>query len=265
MGRRGFEDRMFIHPILVTAFLRSGYTADQRPRGWPRHRSQSANNVPLLLIYSNVIQVGGPNTMSKSINAARHAGYIHIIGFVSGVRMTVLLSFHNNRCLNWRYVCRATKVSPYPLPSGKASFSVGFWSAPSNSTVLLHFLFLLYWYAAGRFEDMNRLIAAREIHPVVDKIFTFQQASEAYSYLESQKHVGKVVIKIAWGVVMGYRGQRGILVWRETSAHVQSSDTVSIYEFSSPMVMVYQDSGGRRFAWFRSAMQKSLETPVNRL
>jgi NADPH:quinone reductase-like Zn-dependent oxidoreductase len=48
-----------------------------------------------------------------------------------------------------------------------------------------------------RFEDMNRLITAREIHPVVDKVFPFEQAIEAYSYLESQKHVGKVVIKVA--------------------------------------------------------------------
>ena len=85
---------------------------------------------------------------------------------------------------------------------------------------LAAFLFLLYWYVAGRFEDMNRLIATREIRPVVDKIFTFEQTIDAYSYLESQKHVGKVVIKIAWGVVMGYKGQRGILVWRETSTHV---------------------------------------------
>jgi len=44
---------------------------------------------------------------------------------------------------------------------------------------------------------MNRLIATREIRPVVDKIFTFDQTIDAYSYLESQKHVGKVVIKIA--------------------------------------------------------------------
>jgi NADPH:quinone reductase-like Zn-dependent oxidoreductase len=47
-----------------------------------------------------------------------------------------------------------------------------------------------------RFEDMNRLFIARQIHPVVDKVFSFEEAIEAYSYLESQKHVGKVVIKV---------------------------------------------------------------------
>ncbi|KAG8215157.1 hypothetical protein J3R82DRAFT_8656 [Butyriboletus roseoflavus] len=47
-----------------------------------------------------------------------------------------------------------------------------------------------------QFEDMNRLFIARQIHPVVDKVFSFEEAIEAYSYLESQKHVGKVVIKV---------------------------------------------------------------------
>lgn len=43
---------------------------------------------------------------------------------------------------------------------------------------------------------MNRLFIARKIHPVVDKVFSFEEAIEAYSYLESQKHVGKVVVKV---------------------------------------------------------------------
>ena len=33
--------------------------------------------------------------------------------------------------------------------------------------------------------------------PVVDKVFPFKQAIDAFAYLESQKHVGKIVIKIA--------------------------------------------------------------------
>ena len=43
---------------------------------------------------------------------------------------------------------------------------------------------------------MNRLFIARQIRPVVDKVFSFEEAIEGYSYLESQKHVGKVVIKV---------------------------------------------------------------------
>lgn len=44
---------------------------------------------------------------------------------------------------------------------------------------------------------MNRAITANGIKPVVDKVFPFEEAKEAYSYLQSQKHVGKVVIKVA--------------------------------------------------------------------
>jgi NADPH:quinone reductase-like Zn-dependent oxidoreductase len=42
-----------------------------------------------------------------------------------------------------------------------------------------------------------RDITANKIRPVVDRVFGFEEAKEAYRYLESQKHVGKVVIKVA--------------------------------------------------------------------
>jgi NADPH:quinone reductase-like Zn-dependent oxidoreductase len=35
-----------------------------------------------------------------------------------------------------------------------------------------------------------------KVHPVVDKVFPFEQAREAYRYLESGAHFGKVVISI---------------------------------------------------------------------
>ena len=47
-----------------------------------------------------------------------------------------------------------------------------------------------------RFEDMNRLITANQIKPVIDKVFSFDEVPAAYAYLASQKHVGKVIIKI---------------------------------------------------------------------
>jgi NADPH:quinone reductase-like Zn-dependent oxidoreductase len=47
------------------------------------------------------------------------------------------------------------------------------------------------------FEDMNRAIAVHQIRPVIDRTFPFEQAADAYRYLQSAGHVGKVVIKIA--------------------------------------------------------------------
>jgi NADPH:quinone reductase-like Zn-dependent oxidoreductase len=42
-----------------------------------------------------------------------------------------------------------------------------------------------------------RVIDANSIKPIIDKVFSFDQSKEAFEYLESQKHVGKVVIKVS--------------------------------------------------------------------
>jgi NADPH:quinone reductase-like Zn-dependent oxidoreductase len=34
------------------------------------------------------------------------------------------------------------------------------------------------------------------VKPIIDKVFSFEEAPEAYKYLASGKHVGKVVVKI---------------------------------------------------------------------
>ena len=44
---------------------------------------------------------------------------------------------------------------------------------------------------------MNRLISAVKLKPVIDKVFSFEDAQKAYAHLESQQHVGKVVIKVS--------------------------------------------------------------------
>lgn len=38
---------------------------------------------------------------------------------------------------------------------------------------------------------------ASKLHPWIDKVFSFDDAAEAFRHLESQKHIGKVVIKVA--------------------------------------------------------------------
>jgi NADPH:quinone reductase-like Zn-dependent oxidoreductase len=54
----------------------------------------------------------------------------------------------------------------------------------------------IYVGSRQMFEAMNAAIALHRIHPVVDKVFGFAQAREAYHYMKSQQHVGKVVIRI---------------------------------------------------------------------
>jgi NADPH:quinone reductase-like Zn-dependent oxidoreductase len=48
-----------------------------------------------------------------------------------------------------------------------------------------------------QFEEMNRAIEANDIKPIVDeKVFTFDEAKDAYQYMWDQKHFGKLCIKI---------------------------------------------------------------------
>ncbi len=54
----------------------------------------------------------------------------------------------------------------------------------------------IYVGSRQMFEAMNQAITLHTIRPVIDRVFPFAEAREAYRYLTSQAHVGKVVIRI---------------------------------------------------------------------
>ncbi len=54
----------------------------------------------------------------------------------------------------------------------------------------------IYVGSRQMFQAMNAAIALHQIRPVIDRVFPFEQAREAYHYMKSQQHVGKVVIRI---------------------------------------------------------------------
>ena len=54
----------------------------------------------------------------------------------------------------------------------------------------------IYVGSRQMFEAMNAAITLHQIRPVIDRVFDFDQAREAYHYMKSQQHVGKVVIRI---------------------------------------------------------------------
>ena len=39
-----------------------------------------------------------------------------------------------------------------------------------------------------------------QIHPVIDRVFGFDEAREALDYLYSGSHLGKVIIQVDWDV-----------------------------------------------------------------
>lgn len=55
----------------------------------------------------------------------------------------------------------------------------------------------IYVGSRQMFEAMNAAIALHQIRPVIDRVFDFGAARDAYHHLKGQTHVGKVVIRIA--------------------------------------------------------------------
>ncbi|KAK0460389.1 uncharacterized protein EV420DRAFT_208505 [Desarmillaria tabescens] len=111
----------------------------------------------------HVLEVGGPGTLLKSISAVRYAGYVHLIGFMS----------HNTggpAVANVIGMCITKGITLRGILGG----------------------------SVVQQEAIVRLLCARpeSTRPVVDKVFAFKEAVDAYAYLETQKHVGKVVIRV---------------------------------------------------------------------
>jgi NADPH:quinone reductase-like Zn-dependent oxidoreductase len=104
-----------------------------------------------------VLEVGGKGTVNRSVAAASMGGSVAIIGGVSGF---------------------GGDVNPVALLSG-AKRMVGIFVG--SRTML---------------EDVVRFVSAAGIEPVVDRVFPFHQAQEAYRYMESGSHFGKVVIAV---------------------------------------------------------------------
>jgi len=110
---------------------------------------------------NHVIEVGGYGTLDQSFKSVKSGGWIHIIGLVA--------------------------------------------QAPSNVDIVIQaitnsvYLRGLQVGSVEKFKDLNRLIVANPnvTRPVVDKVFPWSEAKNAFAYLESQAHVGKVVIKVA--------------------------------------------------------------------
>ncbi len=55
----------------------------------------------------------------------------------------------------------------------------------------------IYVGSRRMFEDLNRAVSARQLHPVVDRSYAFEDLRQAYHDLRAQQHFGKLVITIA--------------------------------------------------------------------
>jgi len=103
------------------------------------------------------VEVGGPGTFDQSVASLRYGGTMSLLGVLTGTK---------------------GEVNTYAI-FHKAIRVAG-----------------VYVGSVAMFEGLNRAMAASAIKPIVDRAFAFDQAKEAYAYLASAKHFGKVVIRV---------------------------------------------------------------------
>jgi len=103
-----------------------------------------------------VVEVGGPGTIAQSLRAVALGGEIASIGFLS---------------------TENPGIDFFQLKGSGASFRN---IAVGDRAGLL---------------ELTRAVAATGLKPIIDRIFAFDQAKEAFAHLESGAHLGKVVIR----------------------------------------------------------------------
>jgi NADPH:quinone reductase-like Zn-dependent oxidoreductase len=105
----------------------------------------------------HIVEVGGAGTLTRSMRAVRMGGTIALIGVLSGV---------------------TAEVNPMPI---------------LMKNIRVQGIFV---GSRTMFEAMNRAIEVAGMHPVIDRVFDFDQAPQALKHLESGAHFGKVVIRV---------------------------------------------------------------------
>ena len=105
----------------------------------------------------HVVEVGGAGTFIQSVRACRCGGKIGLIGILSG---------------------REAQTEIFPIVAKSAT------------------VFGIYVGSREMFEGLNLALEQSKIRPVIDKVFSFESAPEAYAYMAAGSHFGKVVIRV---------------------------------------------------------------------
>ena len=104
-----------------------------------------------------IIEVGGAGTLAQSLQAVRPGGEIALIGVLSGT---------------------ATELDIIPI----------LMRGVRVQGVLVG--------SREHFEDLCRALAAHETHPVVDRVFPFDEAPRAFEHMASGSHFGKICVRL---------------------------------------------------------------------
>jgi NADPH:quinone reductase-like Zn-dependent oxidoreductase len=93
---------------------------------------------------------------------------------------------------------RTIKCCGYGARVGVIGVLDGYESSISIIDMILHQISVRGIYVEST-EELRLFAQAMEVsrvHPYIDKVFPFEQARDAYEYLRSQQHIGKVVIRM---------------------------------------------------------------------
>lgn len=113
-----------------------------------------------------IFETGGAKTLRKSFDCVAFGGLISCIGYLSGKEDDKEPELNR---LNVNVLALRRNVTLKGILNGSRE----------------------------RFEEMLGFYEKKEIKPVVSKTFGFEDAKDAFKYLEDGKHFGKVVIKIS--------------------------------------------------------------------
>lgn len=105
----------------------------------------------------HVIDVAGAETRDRALMALAVGGHIALVGSLSG--------------------------SAGPLPT----------RGLSSRDIRISSFFV---GSRADFDDMNRFITGHRIRPVIDRVFAFEDAEQAFEFIESGDFLGKVVIRL---------------------------------------------------------------------
>jgi NADPH:quinone reductase-like Zn-dependent oxidoreductase len=105
----------------------------------------------------HILEVGGAQTLPQSLRALRKGGRVALVGQLSGEMAKHEVALQNDR-----------EVRVDQIFVGNAQ----------------------------HLTNLSRDIERRLFRPVVDRVFSFDAAPEAYRYIKSGAHFGKVVIRI---------------------------------------------------------------------
>lgn len=114
----------------------------------------------------HIIEVGGTLTLQQSFDAIALHGLIHCIGHIT---------------------------NPDPLGAGKAL------RGPDAAFMALDRVCIVRGVVVGsreQLQDMLDCFQEHSIRPVIDRVFDLEQTRQAYDYLWSSSHTGKVVIQV---------------------------------------------------------------------